>query len=73
MEELTEKDVLVIVGTSGVVLPILEIVGYHPRVSILNNLEEEECLPTEHFTHTFYEPASTALPKITPILQSLLK
>lgn len=73
VESLSKEDVLVIIGTSGVVLPILEIVGLHPGTSILNNLEEEECLPTDHFTHTFYEPASTALPKITPILQSLLK
>jgi hypothetical protein len=41
----------------------------HPKKKILNNLEKSEFIDDRNFGHVFYEPATTALPKIEEILK----
>ena len=68
------KSKLIIVGTLGNVLPVDSFTSHiHKSKKILNNLEESEYIDAENFGHVFYEPASTALPKIEEILKDWRK
>lgn len=65
---------LIIIGTMGNVVPVDEFTRHiHKNKKILNNLEESEFINDGHFEHVFYEPASTALPKIEEILKDWSK
>ena len=65
---------LIIVGTLGNVLPVDSFTPHiHKSKKILNNLEESEYIDAENFGHVFYEPATTALPKIEEILKDWRK
>ena len=68
------KSKLIIVGTLGNVLPVDSFTSHiHKSKKILNNLEESEYIDAENFEHIFYEPATTALPKIEEILKDWRK
>jgi NAD-dependent deacetylase len=66
--ELTATDLLVVIGTSGEVLPVDQFASY-TRFSILNNLEHSMSINHMIFTHTFYEKATTAAPKIKMLIE----
>ena len=70
--ELMQTDLLVIIGTSGNVLPVSQFASY-TRYSILNNLDESWAIDNSVFTHTFYEKATTAVPKIKLLIEQFLK
>jgi NAD-dependent deacetylase len=69
---MTKQDVLLILGTSGVVLPVSDIAAAHPGPTILNNLHREPSIPDHSFDHVFYEPATQAVQKIDDLLKELL-
>ena len=65
---------LVVIGTMGNVVAVDEFTKHiHPKKKILNNLEKSEFIDDSNFGHFFYEPASTALPKIEEILKGWKK
>ena len=65
---------LVVIGTMGNVVAVDEFTKrIHPSKKILNNLEKSEFIDDSNFGHFFYEPASTALPKIEEILKGWKK
>lgn len=66
--ELTSTELLVVVGTSGEVLPVDQFASY-TKYSILNNLEHSMAINHMIFTHTFYEKATTAAPKIKKLIE----
>lgn len=66
--ELMRADLLVIIGTSGEVLPVSQFASY-TKFSILNNLEYSLSINHMIFTHTFYERATTAAPKIKDLIE----
>lgn len=69
-----DSSYLVIVGTMGNVIPVDSFTNHiHKSKKILNNLEESEYIDAENFGHVFYEPATTALPKIEEILKDWRK
>ena len=70
--EINPADVVVIIGTSGVVLPIDAMVSRTDQgaVAILNNLHLEEGIDDTLFTHVFREPATQAAMKIDAILRN---
>ena len=55
-------DLLVVIGTSGEVLPI-DIFAINSPKSILNNLDDPNNI-AKHFTKAYIQPAISALPKI---------
>ncbi|MBN2790358.1 MAG: NAD-dependent deacetylase [Candidatus Delongbacteria bacterium] len=65
--ELMKTDLLVIIGTSGEVLPVSQFASY-TRYSILNNLDKSFAIDDSIFTYTFYERATTAASKIKKII-----
>ncbi|MBN2857156.1 MAG: NAD-dependent deacetylase [Candidatus Delongbacteria bacterium] len=66
--ELMSAELLVVIGTSGEVLPVSEFASY-TRYSILNNLEHSLAINHMIFTHIFYENATTAAPKIEALVE----
>ncbi|PTY02237.1 NAD-dependent deacetylase [Verrucomicrobia bacterium LW23] len=69
---MTDDDVLLIIGTSGVVLPILDIAEKTPGLSILNNLHSEPAIPEDLFDHVFIEPVTSAVDKMDRVLRETL-
>lgn len=71
-EAMDKGDVLLILGTSGVVLPVNEIAAAHPGMTILNNLRREPAIEDSLFDHVFYEPATQAVKNIDALLREHL-
>ena len=59
----------VVIGTNGNVVPIDDMLSGIPHDDkILNNLEPSKHINSKKFGHVFYEPATSALPKIEKFL-----
>lgn len=59
-----ENTWVLIVGTSGVVIDVQTLFGYHTGFKILNNLEHHPAIDDRLFDQVMYESAHTALPKL---------
>ena len=65
---LTSRDVVVVLVTSGVVLPITAMALQFPGYKILNNLAPEPAVDGAAFDQVFYLPATQAAPEIDRII-----
>jgi NAD-dependent deacetylase len=65
--------VIVISGTLGNVVPIEFLVQDLPCRKVLNNLEAYEHIDDSVFDLVFYEPATTAWPKIEEYIDDVMK
>jgi NAD-dependent deacetylase len=72
LESLTEDDVLVAIGTSGLVLPIGQIARRCPATTILSNLESAESPRDEDFDHVLHGRASEIAPKLDELVTELM-
>ena len=70
--ELIRTELLVIIGTSGEVLPVSQFASY-TKYSILNNLDHSFAIDDTYFTQIFYEEATIAAPKIKDIVDKFFK
>lgn len=69
LRSLGTDDYLVVLGTSGSVFPLEKFVRFKPSTKFLNVLSPKECLfNLDTFHHTFFEPCTTALPKIESLI-----
>lgn len=66
---LNDEDVVVVIGTSGVVLPITQMAVEFRGYKILNNLAPEPAIDDRVFQKTFHMPATQAVVKIDAILR----
>jgi len=57
---LTEDDVVVVIGTSGLVIDVTSIVAKVPAFKILNNLEPSQFIDEDCFDELIYESADKA-------------
>ncbi len=71
MEGLADEGMLVVIGTSGLVLPVEEFARCAPY-SILNNLEPQDAIDDRAFSVHMYEKASEAAPKIALLVRRFL-
>lgn len=62
---LQSADTVVVVGTSGVVLPADQLFGHSPAFSILVNLEAGSDMDETAFSARHYGPATQILPSLT--------
>jgi len=69
--EENREGLLVVIGTSGLVLPVEEFARYAPY-SILNNLEPQEAIDDRVFSVHMYEKAGDAAPKIAVLARRFL-
>lgn len=65
LARLEARHTLVIIGTSGAVLDINGLVGNSTAgIKVLNNAEQSSQIDDRLFDHLFYEPTTSAIPKI---------
>jgi len=69
---LAPEDVVVIIGTSGVVLPVGQMAAQFPGYKILNNLAAEPAIDDSAFDRVFYRPATQAAAEINRIVDERL-
>lgn len=67
-----DQGMLVVIGTSGLVLPVEEFARRAPY-SVLNNLGPQDAIDDRAFSAHFYEPASTAASKIARLAREFLR
>lgn len=72
-EALTSRDMLLVIGTSGVVLPVAQIALNYRGFKVLNNLAEEDAIPGRVFDRVFYQPATEAAGEIDRIVRKRLE
>jgi len=73
LESLTEDDVLVAIGTSGLVLPIGQIARRCPATTVLSNLESADSPSDEDFTHVLHGRASAVAPELDQLVTALME
>lgn len=73
MKCLQADDVLLVIGTTGTVLPVDCMARHAPCTTILNNLAPSEFIDAANFDHVFYEPATQAVRKIDRLLKEALE
>lgn len=69
---LTMRDVFLVIGTSGVVLPVTHMAAQFRGCKILNNLAPEPAIDDSAFNHVIYQPATQAAAGIDRILREKL-
>jgi NAD-dependent deacetylase len=72
LDSLTDDDVLLVIGTSGTVLPISQIAEMYTGFKIINNLAPESAIDDTHFNTVFHMPATEAAKGIDLILEERL-
>ncbi|MEI8340567.1 MAG: Sir2 family NAD-dependent protein deacetylase [Verrucomicrobiota bacterium] len=71
-DSLREDDVVVVIGTSGVVLPVTQMASYFPGYKILNNLASEQAIDERAFDRVIHKPATLAAEDIDRVLEERL-
>ena len=66
------QDALVVIGTSGTVIPIGMWAQGLPGLRVLANLDPSDALPEWAFDKVLYAPATRALPQVTALLDAHL-
>lgn len=72
MDSLRPQDVLLVIGTSGQVLPVARMGLEAPGPTILNNLEPADAIPDRCFDHCLYRPAGEAVAEVEALLERYL-
>lgn len=67
-----ERDVLLVIGTSGQVIRIGDIAARTSATTILSNLESADSIPDKQFNHVMHGRASETAPRIEELIQSVL-
>lgn len=70
--EINQGDVVLVVGTSGVVLDINSLIFDRHGVKILNNLEPSEEINERYFHHVIYKNAVSAVAEIQQLVEQVL-
>ena len=68
LRELNEGDVILVIGTSGVVLDINSLIFDRPGIKILNNLEPNDLINDRYFNHAIYGKASDVAKQVNNLL-----
>jgi len=72
MKSLERGDVLLVIGTTGAVLPVDSMARNANCIRILNNLTPSTEINDRNFDYVFYEPATKAIRKIDSLLKQTL-
>ncbi len=72
LESLTANDVLAVIGTSGLVLPIGEVARRSPATTILSNLQSAEIPRDEDFDHVLHGRAAEIAPQLDRLVTELM-
>lgn len=70
VKRLHSKSMVVIIGTTGIVVDVQSLFGPTPAVKVLNNLEPSMAIDHRMFDHVFFESVITAAPKLDELVQA---
>ena len=70
IKQIHDRTLVIIMGTSGVVIDVQTLFGHTPAVKVLNNLKPEPAIRSDLFDHVFYESAHEAVHKIAPLVHA---
>ena len=73
LEALTAADLLVVIGTSGTVLPVAEIARRSLATTILSNLDSDPSVADRHFTHVLHGRAAEIAPELDAFVTRLME
>jgi NAD-dependent deacetylase len=73
LAELTRDDLLVVIGTSGTVLPVAEIARLTAATTILSNLQSEPGLDETPFTYVLHGRAAETAPQLDALATRLME
>jgi len=73
LESLTDEDVLVAIGTSGLVLPIGQIARRCPATTVLSNLQSAESPSDDDFDYVLHGHAAEIAPKLDALIKALME
>jgi NAD-dependent deacetylase len=73
LDELSDDDVLVVIGTSGTVLPVGEIARRCPATSVLSNLQSENSVADRNFTHVLHGRAAEIALELDALVTRLME
>ncbi len=71
-DALTQKDIVIVIGTMGNVVPIAHYLLGQKCIKILNNMENSPFVPASMFDHVFLKPATAAVGEIIEIIKRLM-
>ncbi len=69
VKSLDHNHMVIIMGTSGVVLDVQTLFGTGTHKKVLNNLERHDAINDQLFDHVFYESVTTAIVPINALVQ----
>lgn len=72
-KELSDCEMLVVIGTSGNVIDINYLFSENIKISILNNLESSDAISGELFSKVLYKKATEAIDEIATDIKAFLK
>lgn len=72
LDSLSHDDLLVIIGTSGNVLPIAGIARHSRAVTVLSNLASEPAIPEDYFDHVLHGRAAETAPLLDALVARIL-
>jgi NAD-dependent deacetylase len=72
LDSLSHEDLLVIIGTSGNVLPIAGIARHTRAVTVLSNLATEPAIPEHYFDHVLHGRAAEIAPRLDALVAKIL-
>lgn len=72
LSTINEQDVILVIGTSGVVLDINSLIFDRAGVKILNNLEPNDLISERHFDHVLYGRADNMAKHIDTLITKYL-
>jgi NAD-dependent deacetylase len=72
LDSLSHEDLLVVIGTSGNVLPIAGIARHSKAVTVLSNLEPEPTIPERYFDHVLHGRAAEIAPRLDALVAKIL-
>lgn len=73
MKNITHNTLMIVIGTSGMVVDINSMIFDKPGKKILNNLESSPDINSDYFDHVFYESAHIACDKIDQLVKDHMK
>ena len=70
IKQLSSASMIVVIGTTGLVVDIQSLLFDRPGIKILNNLETSVAINERSFDHVFLESVVDAVPKIDALVQA---
>lgn len=70
VKQLHRRSMVIVIGTTGIVIDVQGLFARTPAVKVLNNLEPLRSIDHTMFNHVFFESVTDAVPKLDALVQA---